>query len=82
MSAVDNAAYSHLALNTSAHLEQGVEEYLCQRLWHSKMAVTGADLKGGLQTLNGNCRDRNSESELDSFVLNETRHRAASHRTL
>lgn len=38
------------------HLEQGVEEYLCQRLWHSQVAVTGADLKGRLQTLYRYCR--------------------------
>lgn len=36
------------------HLKQGVEEYLCQRLWHSEVGVTGADLKGRLQTLDGN----------------------------
>lgn len=40
----------------STHLEKGIQEYLSQRLWHSKMAaVAGADLKGGLQTLYGNC---------------------------
>lgn len=42
----------------SAHLEQGIEEYLRQRLRHSKMAVAGADLEGGLQTLYRNCGDR------------------------
>lgn len=30
-------------------------EYLRQRLRHGEMAVAGADLKGRLQTLYGNC---------------------------
>lgn len=43
----------HILFHT--HLEQRIQEYLSQRLWHSKVSVTGADLKGGLQTLYGNC---------------------------
>lgn len=39
----------------SAHLQQRVQEYLRERLRHSKVAVAGADLKGGLQTLDRNC---------------------------
>ncbi len=46
---------------SSTHLEQGVEEYLCEWLRHSEVAVTGADLKGGLQTLYRNCSDERSD---------------------
>lgn len=42
----------------STNLEQRVEENLCERLRHSEVAVAGADLKRGLQTLDGHCSDR------------------------
>lgn len=44
-------------ITTLTHLQERVKEYLCQRLRHGEMAVAGADLKGRLQTLYGNCND-------------------------
>lgn len=48
------------------HLQEGVEEYLCERLRHGEMAVAGADLKGRLQTLYGNC-DVNERNHMVDF---------------
>lgn len=62
--------YSFMCLSHglfSTHLEQGIQEYLSQRLWNSKMAVAGADLKGGLQTLYRNCSG--GSEEYDKILL-------------
>ncbi len=46
--------------NKCSYFEEGIEEYLSQRLRAGKMVITGADPERRLQTLYCNCKQESN----------------------